>query len=91
MANKKEETILEAKGCALEGEEMVDFYAPYVPGYLENDVRLVRNGMPLTIKRGEAVKIPAGYKYIYDRSVRMQKEASEKAAKLQQDYMKAGM
>ena len=91
MANKKEETtILEAKGCCLDGEEMVDLDVPYAPGMLEEDLRLFRNGMPLTLRRGDKVKIPEGYKYIYDRSIRIQKEARDRAAKLQKEFLEAG-
>lgn len=91
MANKKEETILEAKGFAFEGEEMVEFTAPYVPGMLEEDLPLIRNGAKITLKRGETVKIPAGYKAIYDRSQEAIKAANKRASKMHEDFMKAGM
>ncbi len=70
--------------------EMVKFSAPYHPGALENDLHLIHNGKPITVKRGEEVKIPRGHKKVYDRSQRLLKEAQERARKRQEQYKNAG-
>ena len=98
MANNKnvikDEIITEnqakEKSAPANTEELVDFTAPYVPGHLEDDVRIVRNGLAITVKRGETVKIPAGYKAIYDRSQSMLKAAQKKAEQKQKEFMNAG-
>lgn len=69
--------------------EMVDFYADFVPGHLENDIRIVHNGKAITVKRGVSVKIPITHKKVYDRSQRLLKEAANRARARQEAYRKA--
>lgn len=101
MATKAKETVVEntevettevetAEVETAEDKELVDFEATYVPGFLENDVRIVHNGKAITVKRGESVKIPIGHKKIYDRSQKLLKEAKERALKRQNAYKNAG-